>query len=368
VRSACIGAAAIALFLGACSTLESAPGRQRPTRPGEQADQTAATPSQATARKTAQAPVAAVRVPKTEWVSARSFASRMGIQFAWIEEGRRFRLKSGSASYEFELDTRECDMAGLRVFLGEAVRMNKGEPSFSRIDEQTLLLPMIRPGVWQKRIPALHTVMIDPGHGGNDSGKVNARLSLQEKQLTLDTALRLKKLLEAQGFRVLMTRSTDRFVELADRAEMTERAGADIFVSIHFNSVEDSPDRVTGVEVYTMSPRYQLSADQTPDPVNVPVLNPGNRFDHWNTVLGAAVHRSLLKDLKVPDRGFKRGRLAVLRLAECPAVLVESGYLSNDAEARKLSTPKYRQRIAEALADGISDYSIALEAARRTQR
>lgn len=117
-----------------------------------------------------------------------------------------------------------------------------------------------------------------------------------------------------------------------------------------------------------MTPQYQMSADQQPDPQYQNSAQPGNANDHWNILIGYYLHRNLLKELDVPDRGLKRGRLAVLRGASCPAVLVESGYLSNETEAKKLATPQYRQKIAEALLDGIKDYATALDAARRVRR
>ena len=147
-----------------------------------------------------------------------------------------------------------------------------------------------------------------------------------------------------------------------------EAAGAQLFISLHFNSVENKADSVTGVEVFTLAPQWQLSSDQKPDPVYAPLHNPGNDHDHWNTVIGASLHKALLDELKVSDRGMKRSRFAVLRLAPCPAVLVESGYLSNDAEARRIATPQYRQKIAEAIAEGVDHYAQSLEAARRARR
>jgi N-acetylmuramoyl-L-alanine amidase len=87
---------------------------------------------------------------------------------------------------------------------------------------------------------------------------------------------------------------------------------------------------------------------------------PGNRQDLANIVLGYHLHRSLLAALNLPDRGCKRGRRLVLCFPECPAALVEAAYLSNSMEAIQLGTPAFRQRVAQALADGIDEYSAAL--------
>ena len=89
---------------------------------------------------------------------------------------------------------------------------------------------------------------------------------------------------------------------------------------------------------------------------------PSNRLDYANLFLGEQLHRALLTGLKTPDRGFKRARKAVLRMLDCPGVLVECAFLSNDAEARRVATPEFRQQIAEALAAGLKNYAEALAA------
>jgi len=94
------------------------------------------------------------------------------------------------------------------------------------------------------------------------------------------------------------------------------------------------------------------------------VAFPANRLDYANLLFGAQIHRAMRSALKTPDRGFKRGRLAVLRLLDCPGALVECAYLSNDAEARRVATPEFRQQIAEALAQGVTDYAATLAALR----
>lgn len=183
--------------------------------------------------------------------------------------------------------------------------------------------------------------------------------------------LRLKPLLEAQGFQVALTRGDDRQLartkaeDLQARAALTARTNADLFISVHYNSVESGADRVSGVEVYTLAPQFQYShSDPERADSTVGIANLGNRHDHWNSLLGYEVHRELLRELKASDRGLKRGRLAVLRLASCPAVLVEAGFLSNDFEAEKIATPAYRQQVAVAIAEAVRKYAAALEGVR----
>jgi N-acetylmuramoyl-L-alanine amidase len=91
------------------------------------------------------------------------------------------------------------------------------------------------------------------------------------------------------------------------------------------------------------------------------MLNHGNGNDAWNSLLAYSIQRRLLTEMKLDDRGFKHDRLAVLRLVSCPAVLVEGGFLSNTAEARKIATAAYRQQLAEAMANGIVAYATQVE-------
>jgi N-acetylmuramoyl-L-alanine amidase len=187
-------------------------------------------------------------------------------------------------------------------------------------------------------------------------------MHLDEKNLTLDVVQRLKKLLEGRGYHVLLTRSNDSKLapaqrpDLEQRDEVANRARADLFLSIHFNS---APATVTGTETYAMTPQFQSSSGGGKD-ATVDKAFPGNRQDFANVLLGYHLHRSILAGLHSTDRGFKRGRLLVLCFAECPAALVEAAYLSNNTEASRLATPAFRQQIAEALADGIDEYSAAL--------
>lgn len=317
-------------------------------------------------------PTAAVRIAGAEYVPAAAFGAKLGLKAEGSNGGRTLALKNALHHLELEADTRECAVDGQRVFLGEPVRVQKEELHLSRIDAERLLAPIFGPGAGEPRVPGLKVIVLDPGHGGKDAGKSNDRFGIAEKALTLDTAQRLKKLLEAAGYKVVMTRTDDRQLapdkatDLQRRAEAASRADADLFLSLHYNSVTARPETVNGVEVFTMTPQSQFSTgDNGRDDGMAKIANPGNGHDHWNALLGYLMQRQMLRDLQCPDRGLKRARWAVLRLVECPAILIESGYLSNDAEARKIATPAYRQKIAEAIADGVAAYAGALEDVRR---
>ena len=168
----------------------------------------------------------------------------------------------------------------------------------------------------------------------------------------------------------MLTRSDDRQLkpgkqeDLLRRAQIADEADADVFVSIHFNAVADQVEKVSGLEVYRFTPQHQLPVTRAQRRPDDDLLNPGNANDAWNSLLAFTLQRRLLQELKLDDRGFKHDRLAVLRLVSCPAVLVEGGFLSNTAEARRIATAAYRQQLAEAIANGLTAYATQLESLR----
>lgn len=166
-----------------------------------------------------------------------------------------------------------------------------------------------------------HTVIVDPGHGGMDSGV--ARNHLQEKNLTLDTALRLRPKLQAAGFNVVMTRTTNVFIPLEKRAAISNAHSQVFFISIHYN---DSPNRsIHGATVYYFMPAAI--------PMAQAIVNN----------LGAITF----------NRGIMWERFRVLRKNRYPAVLVECGFISNRAEAARCATPQFREAVATKIAQAI---------------
>ena len=163
----------------------------------------------------------------------------------------------------------------------------------------------------------------------------------------------LKPLLEARGWEVRMTRSEDTSAELSGRVAIAEQAGAALFVSLHFNSGFPNT-QAAGLETYCLTPRG-LPSNVTRDfPDDASQAWPNNAFDAANLRLAFRVHRRLLAATGAADRGVKRARfMGVLRGQNRPAILVEGGYLSNPEEARKIGTPAYRQKLAEAVAGAL---------------
>ncbi len=311
-----------------------------------------------------------LKIDGAEYLEISEFARRSGLKAGWLRPSERFSLKTSEASVELTPDSREIAVNGKRVLMGSAARWARRKLYVSRIDAEKLLLPLLRPGHGQATIPDLKVIAIDPGHGGNDFGMLNEQLKLNEKVFALDTSIRLKKLLEAQGYRVVMTRTDDRRVELTERPAIAARAGADLLISVHYNALEGPPrvQTVTGTEVYRFTPRYQVPVNRSERETEDSIESEADDWGHWNALLGFSMQEALVGKLGTVDRGFKHRKLAVLRHAKCPAVLIEAGFLSHDAEARKIATPAYRQQIAEAIAAGVKEYAgvvTRLRAARK---
>jgi N-acetylmuramoyl-L-alanine amidase len=356
---------------GGCAAPAAASSRAenaRPAAPPAAAPLAAATPA-------APAPAAPSRLwPfkhlfNTDYVDVRAIAERYGLTSAWVTSGRVMQLADaqGRVRLQFEDRSHDFHLDGVRVFMGAATVSYQGSLYVSKIDVIKTIAPLLRPADQAGLLPdPPRLIVLDPGHGGNDPGNQNSALRLDEKNMTLDVARRLKKVLEARGYRVLLTRTDDRRVELEERDFIAVRAKADLFLSIHFNALPPAvAGRVSGSETYALTPQFQASTQPEKDREMIPALYPGNRQDCANTVLGFCLHQQLLAELKGSDRGYKRARWVVLRFAGCPAALIEAAFLSNDAEARRVATPEFRQRIAEAVARGVDDYAAVLAAVHR---
>jgi N-acetylmuramoyl-L-alanine amidase len=219
-------------------------------------------------------------------------------------------------------------------------------------------------------------IVIDPGHGGHDPG-AKAR-GLEEAELVLDVALRLEALLKDAGVEVIMTRRTDTFIALEERTAIANRAGADLFLSIHSNA--SSTDLAHGVETYFLNfaPNPQAEAiaarenaggsrtmRNLPDIVRAIALN--NKIDEsrdFASMVQNALYTKLQKtNRNVRNLGVKQAPFMVLVGATMPSILAEISFITNRQEATLLKTDKYKQQIAEALLAGVLRYQQALKKA-----
>lgn len=295
--------------------------------------------------------------PQDAPISLHEFGRNLGLEPSWIQRGEKLRLKSEWSDLVFTVPSRELDLSGFRVFLGDPVETGRRTLTISTVDRDRLLMPIMAPQTLAPR-PPLRVIALDAGHGGRDTGTRNTTLKLFEKELTLDLVRRLKPLLEGRGYTVILTRNDDTYIDLAERPANAARAHADVFVSVHFNS---GPAHVLGLETYILTPQYQRSTgSEKADPAdNVGVA--GNQFDQWSANLGYTMHRQLISDLHRVDRGLKHARFEVLRELQCPGILIEGGFVSHGEEAKLVGSPAYRQRLAEAIARGLDSFNGTLK-------
>ncbi len=200
--------------------------------------------------------------------------------------------------------------------------MNRFHFSWSRCALFAFFLALASTGYGQR------TIVIDAGHGGFDRGGVPGQ-RISEKDKALDVAQRLKRILQAQGYRVIMTRDSDVFIPLGTRTAIANNYRGASFVSIHFNCA--SRAGANGIETYYY------------------------RSDSAN--LAASIHRNVVSISPSENRGIRRRGFFVLRRTAIPSVLVECGFLTNPTEGRLALSPEYRQSLAEQIARGINRQS-----------
>lgn len=289
-------------------------------------------------------------------------AEFFGLEERWIQQGEELELSSKWSVLRFRVHKRDFTLNSHRVFLGSPVAINRGSLMITERDFDSTLKPLLAPQT-TPNTPKLYHIVIDPGHGGDDPGANNDHLGVNEKDNTLDLAKRLKQRLEPFGYKVTLTRDSDRFISLSERPAIANRHNADLFISIHFNAF--GTPSVSGLETFTMTPVGDPSSNSSRITAGARKSYPGNGENTWSTLAGYYIHTSLTSKLgPVTDRGLKRARFIVLREAECPAVLIEGGFVTNPDEARKIKSPEYRQKMAEAITAGILRYQRTLDRLR----
>lgn len=277
--------------------------------------------------------------------------SRWGVEIESGENRGDWILTRGETIVALKEESRIALVNGVRVFLDTPFAAERGRISVGDTDFDNLFSVIFG----ERPVSApLKTIVIDPGHGGTDEGTKNSGLALLEKELNLDVCQRLQKHLEALGFKAVLTRYDDRFVELDERPKIASNVKADLFVSVHFNAATNKD--AAGIETYVLPGIGQDTSSGKPvSGVGVSGF-PGNVFDQSNMRLALEVQGRLVEQLRRTDRGVKKERFAVLRSLECPGVLVECGFLSNEEEALLMSTAGYRERLARSIADAIAAY------------
>jgi N-acetylmuramoyl-L-alanine amidase len=242
---------------------------------------------------------------------------------------------------------------GVRFFTDFPLLTNGGDELISAVDVSKIIEPIIRPSR-VKNAHKIETVVLDPGHGGPDTGATNRWGA--EKAFALDVAQFARLQLMHAGYKVEMTRATDKFISLEDRAIFASRFPNSVFVSVHFNT----SGTAEGLESYALAPAGVTSNAANEVSVADTRWCSGNAQDEQNIALAAAVHATVLSRLSMFDRGVKHARFHVLRNVRVPAVLIECGFLSNAAEGQRIATSFFRQDVGTAIAQGIQNYDAAI--------
>jgi N-acetylmuramoyl-L-alanine amidase len=287
-----------------------------------------------------------------EWVRAR------GGQVRWTVPKQDLTVTLPDGSLSFTVDSRKAMVKGTCMWLSVPVAFKNGLAYLGWADVTGTLNPILYP----PRNPSgrlVKNIVLDPGHGGRDPGNLETRR--QEKQFTLAFATELSDLLIKAGFNVSLTRTRDNFVELPERPDIARRRGADVFLSLHFNSADGAgAAAVKGSEVYCMTSARTSSTNSRGEGAGTGAY-PGNRFDPKNVLLAYQIQKAITEKAGSEDRGVKRARYAVLRTAEMPALLIEAAFMTHPADSKRIYDPVQRHQLGKAIVDGVLAYKKLVE-------
>ena len=305
----------------------------------------------------------------------KDICARNNVSWQWDQVAQVVTLKYRGAKAKVLVGSDLVLMGEERVTLSAPARTVQSAVIVPP-DFQSKVIRRLRQEASQKKgyaIPKFRSIIIDAGHGGKDPGAIG-RTGLQEKVVVLDICKRIKKILQQRGFKVKMTRESDKFVSLKARTEIASRAAADLFVSVHANAAHvrsaygfetfSAPDLGFVDRIATQRKINEglmfsnLSIKK--NALNVERIVSDMLYEHKQSeskLLAKQIGQKTAKLIKAKNRGAKKARFYVLRNTLIPAILVEVGFLSNPKEEKLLKKKTYRQKIARSLARSISDYA-----------
>ncbi len=292
-----------------------------------------------------------------DYVSLRDWAADNHLKVSWVQRNKIIALTNATQRLVFTVNSTQAEINGVNVWLSHPVAAGDATgPCLTRFDLHTAIQPLVSP---PRNTPGkkLKLIVLDPGHGGKDTG--NCVGSQAEKKYTLLLAQEIRDQLKKSGIKVAFTRSTDTFVELPARPAKAQKLGADLFLSLHFNAVREGRAEVHGSEVYCLTPAGASSTNTRGE--GNPSQVTGNRNNDKSLFLAYQIQKSLGRNLHAEDRGVRRARFAVLRDATMPAALIEAGFMSHPAEGGKIFTAAYRREMARAIVNGILAYKREVE-------
>jgi N-acetylmuramoyl-L-alanine amidase len=292
-------------------------------------------------------------IPVERWSRENGFGTLREITSVPVPA---YSLKTGSGVLEFQAKSLIAKWNGLEFHLGFEPQLIGARPFMHALDLEKNIRPLLHPAENPARTNRV--LVIDPGHGGKNTGTESVFGNANEKEFTLDWARRLARLLTTNGWQVFLTRTNDGEVSLSNRVAFAEQHRADLFISLHFNS--SAPDHEqSGLETYCLTPVGMPSTLKRGYEDDASLTYANNSFDAENFLFALRLHYSLVKATGEVDRGVRRARfLGVLRGQNRPAVLIEGGYLSNPREARRIADPVFREKLAETLASVLAETPI----------
>jgi N-acetylmuramoyl-L-alanine amidase len=300
--------------------------------------------------------VSAFRIRSTwsggqKYVYMNDVARFYGMNF--VRNKHKCTLFSKYSKVVFNYNSNLSMINGVKTYISFPVKVINIKKSWIVLLSEKDFLLLLDPILRGKTILAgkgVKTVVIDPGHGGKDSGTRGAKF--KEKDIVLQVARRLSIILEKAGYNVVMTRNSDVFVSLGGRAAIADKFNGDLFVSLHCNS--GSNRSTTGIETWIYTPEGTASTyGGLPS-----AFQNGNKCNKYNAKLAYEIQKNL-NHMGSIDRGIKHSKFKVLRLCSKPAVLLELGFLSSPTEEAKLASANYQYLLAYRIAQGIAAYSQA---------
>ncbi len=308
------------------------------------------------------------------------------IEFLWDSFGRVATLKKDNTEAKLRINSDKILVGDRLKDIGPPVKFYKGMVVIPKSFGQRGILKIFKSkpikiskttaktatSSASKSKNKIKTIVIDPGHGGKDPGAIG-RYGLKEKTVVLDIAKRLRRILSARGIKVIMTRSSDKFIPLWKRADIANRKDADFFISVHANAFRKR--WVKGFEVYHLSDATDSISMAIEAAENKVIKFEEDSINRYSRDVEAIVHDLKLHEDKkesydlakyickyakrkcyIRDRGVKGAKFHVLKKTQMPAVLVEVGFVSNRGEEKLLKTSRYREKVANAIADGVLAY------------
>lgn len=312
-----------------------------------------------------------------QYVSIINFCKNYGIDWQWDNFSSVLTLKKGTNKADILVGSASVDINNQIEIIRSPFRFYQGNIAVPSefveiiVSKWIKVRPLVRTQDSLTYGYKIRKVVIDAGHGGKDPGAIGGS-GIEEKDITLDIAKRLKNVLVSKGIDAVLTRSSDKFVSLNRRAQIANKAGADLFVSIHINS--NRSKQPYGFESYYFSEASDNVAKALEVAENsfyIEEASASGSSQNLKAILGDMIYTeniaaskevakyicdSTCRIMGLRNRGIKSARFVVLSQADIPAILVEVGFLSNLKEERFLKNSFYRQQISEGLAASIANY------------